>query len=73
MGLMRTHPFIVVKVGMLCLYKINNLYKGKGILWLLILLAYFSVYPEPFYSLYSVILSKYVTRFSSMMLDSYFH
>ncbi len=42
-------------VGMPCLYKINKLYKGKGILWLLILLAYFSVYPEPFYRLFSII------------------
>ncbi len=58
---------------MLCLYKINKLYKGKGILWLLILLAYFSVYPEPFYSLFSIILSKYEIKFGRIELDSYFY
>ncbi|MBB4077111.1 hypothetical protein GGR08_001428 [Bartonella fuyuanensis] len=58
---------------MLHLYVINNLYKGKGILIPLILLTYFSVYPELFYSLFSIILSKYVIRFSSILLDSYFY
>ncbi len=58
---------------MLCLYKINNLYKGKGILWLLILLAYFYVCPEPFNSLFSIILSKYETKFGRIELDSYFY
>lgn len=64
-------------VGALYLYKINNLYKGKGISSPLILLTYFYVYPELFYSLFSIILSSILSRseirFASRVLDSYFY